>query len=214
MNINVLVFENSSTVREHIALLLASDPELSVSGMLSSVNNCVREAAAAKADIILMDINVSGMNNMDVIRLLKQGLPNIQVIIQTTSEDNSHIYEAICAGASGYLLKRELDNDLVNALKIMRAGGTPMSPFITRKVLNIMKQAASGDQVQVCNYGLSKREKEILSYIVHGLSYKMIASKLFIAYETVRSHMKSIYGKLQVDSLTAVVAKAIHEHVV
>jgi DNA-binding NarL/FixJ family response regulator len=214
MIINILVFENSSTIRENIALLLANDPELSLRGMFGTIQNCVREAQTARPDVILMDITMPGINGTDAIRALKQALPYVQVIVQTIADDNAHIHDAIRAGASGYLLKPELDACLISAIKELIAGGSPMSPVIAHKVWNIMQRTPVEDQRQICEYGLSKREKEILNCIVHGLSYKMIALKLFIAYETVRSHMKSIYVKLQVDSLTAVVAKAIYEQVV
>lgn len=214
MIINILVFETIADVRKSIALLLANDPELSLIGMFGTIQDCVREALSARPNVILMDINIPGIDAMDAIRALKQALPDMQVIVQTTADDNEHIHEAIRAGASGYLLKDELEGCLISAIKELNAGGSPMSPLIARKVLNMMQRIPVEERVPIGKYGLSKREKEILSCIVHGLSYKMIALELFIAYETVRSHMKSIYGKLQVDSLTAAVAKAIYEHVV
>src|ERR1700712_6108025 len=182
MIISILVFENSPTVRESIALLLANDPELSLAGMFGTIQNCVKEALTAKPDVILIDITMPGINGTDAIKALKQALPKVRVIVQTAADDNKHIHEAIRAGASGYLLKDELPGCLISSIKELDAGGSPMSPVIAHKVWDILQRTPVDGQQQICEYGLRKREKEILSCIVHGLSYKMIALKLFIAY--------------------------------
>lgn len=214
MNINILVFEDSRKVRESIALLLATDSELSVTGMFSNTRNCVQEALYAKPDVVLMDINMPGTNGLEDVRKLKKEMPNLQVIIQTIADDILHIHKAILAGASGYLLKNDLSKSLITAIKESNAGGSPMSPLIARKVLGIVQQNSMNKPKPMMEYGLTRREIEVLCCIVNGLSYKMVASKLMITYETVRSHMKSIYVKLHVASLTEVVAKAINENIV
>jgi DNA-binding NarL/FixJ family response regulator len=135
--------------------------------------------------------------------------------MQTVFEDDDRVFESICAGASGYILKIHLNSRLIDAIKELQYGGSPLSPAIARKVMNKLQQIPQYIlPEQVPDYNLTPREKEVLACIVEGLSYKMIADKLFISYETVRSHMKKIYEKLHVASLTEVVAKAINQRIV
>jgi len=130
-------------------------------------------------------------------------------------EDDSRIYVSIIAGASGYILKNQLSTGLIDAIKDVQSGGSPISPSVARRVLDLMQQGArlKARQKTTVEYHLTAREKEVLTCLVNGLSYKMIAADLHISYETVRSHMKNIYEKLHVASLTEVVAKAIHQNI-
>jgi DNA-binding NarL/FixJ family response regulator len=134
--------------------------------------------------------------------------------MQTVFEDDDRVFDSICAGASGYILKNHLNTKLVDAIKELQFGGSPMSPSIARKVLNKLQQTPEIKPAATPDYQLTPREKEVLSCLVNGLSYKMIGAELHISYETVRSHVKKIYEKLHVASLTEVVAKAIHQRIV
>ena len=135
--------------------------------------------------------------------------------MQTVFEDDDRVFDSICAGASGYILKNFLNTKLIDALIELQYGGSPMSPSIARKVLQRLQSTPLPQKQPDQNeYNLTPREKEVLSEIVNGLSYKMIAAELNISYETVRSHIKKIYEKLHVASLTEAVAKAIHQRIV
>jgi DNA-binding NarL/FixJ family response regulator len=135
--------------------------------------------------------------------------------MQTVFEDDDRVFDSICAGASGYILKNFLNTKLVDSINELQYGGSPMSPSIARKVLNKMQSvSAIIKPEETPDYHLTAREKEVLSCLVNGLSYKMIGADLNISYETVRSHVKKIYEKLHVASLTEVVAKAIHQRIV
>jgi DNA-binding NarL/FixJ family response regulator len=162
-----------------------------------------------------MDIEMPGMTGIEAVHKLKKEFPHILVLMQTVFEDDDRVFDSICAGASGYILKNHLNVKLLDAIRELQFGGSPMSPSIARKVLNKMQSVQQYIRPeQAPDYNLTPREKDVLACIVEGLSYKMIADKLFISYETVRSHVKKIYEKLHVASLTEVVAKAINQRIV
>lgn len=216
MNIRIAIFDDNRNIRESIALLLGTEPLFEVVGSFADTDCCVEKIAATNPDVILMDIEMPGMKGIEATRLLKTEFPHIQILMQTVYEDDDRIYESIVAGAIGYILKSRLNSSLIQAIRDLRSGGSHVSPTIMRKVLNIIQQHASyrDKQQAAAEYRLTAREKEVLACIVNGLSYKMIAYELDITYETVRSHVKKIYEKLQVASLTEVVAKAIHQNIV
>jgi DNA-binding NarL/FixJ family response regulator len=162
-----------------------------------------------------MDIEMPGMNGIEAVRLLKKDYPHIQVLMQTVFEDDERVFDSICAGASGYILKNHINTRLIEALQELQFGGSPMSPSIARKVLSKMQSVSQHIKTEPApDYQLTPREKEVLACIVNGLAYKMIADQLHISYETVRSHVKKIYEKLHVASLTEAVAKAINQRIV
>lgn len=215
MSIRIAIFDDNKNIRESINMLLATDPELMVVGSFSHVLDCLDDVKQCRPDIVLMDIEMPGMNGIEAVSLIKNEMPQVQVLMQTVFEDEDRVFDSICAGASGYILKNHLNTKLIDAIKELQYGGSPMSPSIARKVLNKMQSVATVlKPEQAPDYQLSPREKEVLSCLVNGLSYKMIASDLGISYETVRSHVKKIYEKLHVASLTEVVAKAINQRIV
>jgi DNA-binding NarL/FixJ family response regulator len=162
-----------------------------------------------------MDIEMPAMTGIEAVRQLKKEFPEILVLMQTVFEDDDRVFESICAGATGYILKKEVDNQLINAIKELRFGGSPMSPSIARKVLTKMQEIPQYIvQQELPDYSLTPREKEVLACIVKGMSYKMISDHLFISYETVRTHVKHIYEKLHVASLTELVHKAMKERII
>lgn len=215
MNLRIAIFDDNKNIRESITLLLNTEPSFVVVGSFSHVLDCVDDVKNCKPDIILMDIEMPGMSGIEAVSIIKKELPHVPVLMQTVFEDDDRVFDSICAGASGYILKNHLNTKLIDAIKELQFGGSPMSPSIARKVLNKM-QSVSGfiKPEEAPDYHLTPREKEVLSCLVNGLSYKMIASDLNISYETVRSHVKKIYEKLHVASLTEVVAKAIHQRIV
>lgn len=215
MNLRIAIFDDNKNIRESITLLLKTEPEFQVVGSFSHVLDCVDDVKSCNPDIVLMDIEMPGMSGIEAVNAIKNDLPHVQVLMQTVFEDDDRVFDSICAGASGYILKNHLNTKLIEAIKELQFGGSPMSPSIARKVLNKM-QSVSGfiKPEEAPDYHLTAREKEVLSCLVNGLSYKMIASDLNISYETVRSHVKKIYEKLHVASLTEVVAKAINQRIV
>ena len=215
MSLRIAIFDDNKNIRESISLLLATVPQFEMVGSFCHVLDCIDDIRESRPDIVLMDIEMPGMTGIEAVSKIKKEFPHIQVLMQTVFEDDDRVFDSICAGASGYILKNYLNTKLVDAINELQYGGSPMSPSIARKVLNKMQSVTNIlKPEETPNYHLTAREKEVLSCLVNGLSYKMIASDLGISYETVRSHVKKIYEKLHVASLTEVVAKAIHQRIV
>ncbi len=215
MGLRITIFDDNKNIRESIGLLLATVPQFEVVGSFCHVLDCIDDVRESKPDIVLMDIEMPGMTGIEAVVKIKKEFPHIQVLMQTVFEDDDRVFDSICAGASGYILKNFLNTKLVDAINELQYGGSPMSPSIARKVLNKMQSVSSIIKPEEApDYHLTAREKEVLSCLVNGLSYKMIGAELNISYETVRSHVKKIYEKLHVASLTEVVAKAINQRIV
>lgn len=215
MNLRIAIFDDNKNIRESITLLLNTEASFTVVGSFSHVLDCVDDVKSCNPDVVLMDIEMPAMTGIEAVTAIKKDLPHVQILMQTVFEDDDRVFDSICAGASGYILKNHLNTKLIDAIKELQFGGSPMSPSVARKVLNKMQSVASVIKPEEApDYHLTAREKEVLSCLVNGLSYKMIASDLHISYETVRSHVKKIYEKLHVASLTEVVAKAINQRIV
>ncbi len=215
MSTRIAIFDDNKSIRESITMLLGTVPDMEVAGSFSHVLDCVADVRGCRPDIILMDIEMPGMTGIEALKLIKAEFPQVQVLMQTVFEDDDRVFDSICAGASGYILKNQLNTRLIEAVRELQYGGSPMSPSIARKVLAKLQQIPQHVQsTPAPDYRLSPREKEVLACIVEGLSYKMIADRLTISYETVRSHVKKIYEKLHVASLTEAVAKAINQKLV
>ena len=188
---------------------------------LSLVAECENAMAAynivnqGPVDVLFLDIEMPGMTGIEAVKAIKKELPHIQILMQTVFEDDDRVFDSICAGASGYILKNHINTRLLDSIRELQYGGSPMSPSIARKVLTKLQQIPQHvSPGEAPDYHLTAREKEVLGCLVKGLSYKMIAADLNISYETVRSHVKKIYEKLHVASLTEVVAKAINQRIV
>ena len=158
-------------------------------------------------DILLMDIGLPGMSGIEGIRCAKAITPAVQIVILTVFEDTDNIVNAIGAGASGYLHKGSSLEEIINSLKSILAGGAPINPHIARKVLDMFAHFA----IPQGDYGLTAREKNVLTLLVEGIPKKLIADRLFISFHTVDKHLRNIYGKLQVQTRTGAVAKALTE---
>lgn len=215
MSARIAIFDDNKNIRNSIQLLLQTEPEFEVVGAFSHVLDCVEDIRQCNPDVILMDIEMPGMTGIEAVRTIKKEFPQILILMQTVFEDDDRVFDSICAGASGYILKNFLNTKLVDSIKELQYGGSPMSPSVARKVFNKMQALAEHVKPEAApDYNLTAREKEVLGCIVEGLAYKMIADKLSISYETVRSHVKKIYEKLHVASLTEVVSKAMKERIV
>jgi DNA-binding NarL/FixJ family response regulator len=215
MPLRIAIFDDNSNIRDSISLLLKTEKDFEVVGSFAHVLDCVLDIKQCRPDIVLMDIEMPGMTGIEAVKKIQQEFPVIQVLMQTVFEDDDRVFDSICAGASGYILKNFLNVKLIDAIKELQFGGSPMSPSIARKVLTKMQQIPEHVRPEAApDYHLTPREKEVLACVVNGLSYKMVADQLFISYETVRTHVKHIYEKLHVASLTEVVHKAMKEKIV
>lgn len=215
MALRVVIFDDNKNILDSVSLLLQTAPEFELAGAFTHAQHCVEAVRKTHPDIVLMDIEMPGVSGIEATILLKKEFPHVQVLMQTVFEDDEQVFDSICAGASGYILKNNLNTKLIGALQELQFGGSPMSPTIARKVLSKMQQIPQHiKKEKIADYQLTPREKEVLHCIVEGLSHKMIAARLEISYETVRSHVKKIYEKLHVASLTEAVAKAINQRIV
>ncbi len=214
MSLRIAIFDDNKNIRESITMLLKTVHDFNVVGSFPNVQDCKEDVKRCNPDVILMDIEMPGMSGIEAVRVLKKEFPHIQILMQTVFEDDDRVFDSICAGASGYLLKNFLNTRLIDSIKELQYGGSPMSPSIARKVLTKMQQIPRIKTEASPDYNLTAREKEVLACIVNGFSHKMIADELNISYETVRSHVKHIYEKLHVASLTEAVAKAINQKIV
>jgi DNA-binding NarL/FixJ family response regulator len=158
-------------------------------------------------EIILLDIGLPGINGIDLIPEIRKLTPSSKIIILTVHDDNENVFNAICAGASGYLLKDLSADKIVASISEVMNGGAPMNSHIAKKVLNMFRD----QNLKTDGYSLSDREKEILSLLVDGLSKKQIAEKIFLSHHTVDSHLRNIYAKLEVHSRSSAISKAIRE---
>jgi DNA-binding NarL/FixJ family response regulator len=215
MPLRISIFDDNKNIRESICMLLNTESSFEVVGSFSHVLDCAEEIAACRPDVVLMDIEMPGMSGIEAVKTIRKEFPQVQILMQTVFEDDDRVFDSICSGASGYILKGFINTKLIDAIKELQYGGSPMSPSIARKVFTKMQQIPQFVKPEEApDYFLTPREKEVLACIVEGLAYKMIADKLTISYETVRSHVKKIYEKLHVASLTEAVAKAMKERIV
>ncbi|MDX2046887.1 MAG: response regulator transcription factor [Chitinophagaceae bacterium] len=214
MPLRISIFDDNKNIRDSISMLLSTTDDIEVVGSYPDVSNVIQNVRMSKPDIVLMDIEMPGKTGIEAVKEIKKEYPQVLVMMQTVFEDDDRVFQSICAGASGYILKNYLNSRLVDSIRELQYGGSPMSPSIARKVLTLMQNSPVQLVSNKDDYRLSPREKDVLSLLVKGLSYKMIASDLHISYETVRSHMKKIYEKLHVASLTEAVAKAINQRIV
>jgi DNA-binding NarL/FixJ family response regulator len=160
--------------------------------------------------ILLMDLGLPGMSGIEGMRKVKELSPATDVLVLTIYDDDEKVFEAICAGASGYLLKNSSGEEIVSALNQIIQGGAPMNAQVARRVLDLFSRMAGPKGM----YDLSRREKEVLNLLVEGLSKKQIAERLIVSFYTIDTHLKNIYEKLHVHTRSGVVAKALREHLI
>ncbi|MEX1187698.1 MAG: response regulator transcription factor [Bacteroidia bacterium] len=210
--IRVLVFEDNFKLRESLYFLINSEDDLECCGTFPDCKTLEKAIIETKPDVVLMDIEMPGISGIEAVQIIKKTYPKLPVLMQTIFHDDAHIFNAVCAGASGYLLKSASSESYAQAIRDVYNGGSPMSGPVARRVLELFQKniipAPSTD------YELTQKEKEVLASLIQGKSFKLIADALGISYETVRSHMKSIYSKLHVHSNTEAVIKALKERIV
>ncbi len=209
--IKVTIFEDNNHLRETLEMLVNSSEGYTCNGAYPDCDEMLSILEADTPQIVLMDIEMPGMNGIEATKLIKQHFPGIQVLIQTVFFEDEYIFNAICAGASGYILKSTTPGGYLQAIADVNDGGSPMTPGIARRMLELFRNNLTPASV---DYNLSQQEKKVLQLLVEGKSYKMIAAELFIAFDTVKSHVRNIYAKLHVNSGTEAVSKALRDKIV
>ena len=206
----ILIFEDNRRIRESMQLLLDGMPGFEVAGVFENAADAGNIAATYLPDVVLMDIDMPGVDGIKGVQLIKEAVPQTNIIMFTVFEDESKLFDCLAAGANGYILKSTPAPQIIQAIYDVCAGGAPMSPGIARKVL----QSFAGKKLTSKNYNLSGREMQILELLIKGFSYKMIAAECSIAIDTVRTHLKNIYTKLHVSGGKEAIAKALKDKIV
>jgi len=216
MNIRVCIFEDNKLVREAYEAILNGTAGYICTGSFSSCNNLKNDIPHSQPDVVLMDIEMTGTNGIEATQIIKQQWPDIKILIQTVFDDNEKIFAAICAGASGYVLKNTSPANLLQAITEVYNGGAPMSPVIASKVISLFKEMSPKHQLSRSEEtdDLTERERDILRMMTEGFDFRTIAEKSFISYETVRTHVKKIYRKLHVASAREAIIKASKQKIV
>ena len=206
MKAGVLIYKDNSQLRASIEKLITFSNEFLLLNSFPNVIDVVKQVNDLKPDVILMDIDMpGGINGIDAVQKIRAFNQEVQIIMLTVFDDNKTVLEAISSGASGYLLKKNISEKLYDAMKEVLSGGAPMSPNVARMVIASMQKKRQDDENI---YQLTPREKEILVALSEGISYKAMAAQFFISLDTVRSHIKNIYQKMQVHNQLEAVARA------
>lgn len=196
--IRIIIVEDDKELLKGISQALSLSDEVEVLATFTNAEDFIKEAGKLQPDITLMDIGLPKMSGIECIRKLKPLYPEPEFLMWTTFEDDEKIFEALSAGASGYILKTATAQQLIQAISDLHKGGSPMSSSIARKVI----ASFHNSQIKQTEYNLTPKENEVLELLAKGFRYKEIADKLFVSIETVRSHVHHIYEKLQVSSRT------------
>ena len=186
--------------------------EVSCTGAYEDAMDLEFKIRRSQPEIVLMDIDMPGIDGIEAVRIIREKFPAVQVMMQTVFEDNEKVFDSICAGASGYLLKNSLSEQIISAIKELKNGGAPMSPAIAKKVIHRFQD--QNPYIKNEEYKLGNREKEVLICLMKGMSYKMIGEVCFISIDTVKFHIKKIYEKLHVNSKSEAVIKAMKNRIV
>lgn len=206
MPYRIVIIDNNKAKCESISLLLKTVKEFEVTQTYTRVPDCMLEIRHCQPDLVLMDMDITESTVVNAVKQIKKELPSIQVLLQTVYEEDENVFNCICAGASGYILKQEAGSQLITIIKELKQGRNPMSPAFARKVLTRMQEVPFYIPPQPTeDSALSPKEKEVLAYMVNGLSYKIIADQLYKSIDTVHTHVRKIYQKLQVASFTSMV---------
>jgi DNA-binding NarL/FixJ family response regulator len=211
-DIKVVIFEDNTNLRRGLSTLINGSDGFACAGAFGNCDNLIKNISDTKPDVVLMDIEMPGMNGIEAVRLLKPQFPGIKILMETIFEDDEKVFDSICSGAEGYILKNTPPSQILESIKEIHEGGAPMTPSIASKVLAMFKSGTSFSRDQ--SYNLTDREIEVLKFLVDGMSYKMIAEKCFVSIDTISSHVKNIYKKLHVHSKSEAVAKAIKGKIV
>ncbi|MBA4182720.1 MAG: response regulator transcription factor [Acidobacteria bacterium] len=207
----VVVIEDQRELRNGLQTLLNFTPTFTCVKSFGAMDEALRNIESDTADLILTDIGLPRLNGIEGTRILREKFPELPIVVLTVHEEDDKIFQALCAGANGYLLKNTPAAKIIEALKEVLDGGAPMSPNVARRVVQLFRTFSPPETAE---YHLTEQEKQILKLLVDGHHYKTAAYELGISTSTVSFHLKNIYTKLQVHSKTEAVAKALRERLV
>jgi two-component system, NarL family, response regulator LiaR len=202
--ITVCIVEDRKDIRESLKILVNEPADCACIGDFANAEDALKEIAELQPDVVLMDIDLPGMNGIECIRQLKPLCPGVQFMICTVYDEDEKIFDALAAGANSYILKRSDSDTLINSIRDLHNGGSPMSSDIARKIVRQFQKALPSEKE---DYHLTEREKEILELLAKGLTYQQTADKIFISGKTIKKHVYNIYEKLHVNSRTEAVNK-------
>ena len=215
MAIRVTIFDDNKKFRQSLSVLIDGTPGFALAGAFEDANNATDDIRDSQPDVVLMDIEMPGISGIEALREVKKSFPKLNVLVQTVFEDDDKVFQSVCNGASGYILKNTAPARILEAIVETYQGGAPMTPLIAKKVLQLLQsQNTSTPLPDNADVRLTTREKEVLGHMVNGMSYKMIAAHCEISFETVRSHIRNIYEKLHVATMTEAVAKALRTKII
>jgi len=209
--VKVALIEDQRDLREGLAILVNGSPGFRCTAAFGTMEQALRSIESDLPDVVLTDIGLPGIDGVEGIGILKERHPNLPIIALTVYDDDDRIFDALCAGASGYLLKNTPPARLLESLREVASGGAPMSPEVARRVVNLFREFRPPDRSPS---RLTPQETELLKLIVAGHSYKTAGARLDISTSTVSFHLQNIYNKLQVHSKTEAVAKALRDRLV
>ena len=212
MSIRVAIFEDNKNLRDSLFQLIDGSPGFKCVGAFPNCNELYNDIRQSKPDVVLMDIEMPGISGIEAVWLIKENYPEVKILMETIFEEDEKVFASICNGAEGYILKNTPPAEILEAIREIHEGGAPMTPSIASKMLKMFRAQSTPHKQQ--EVGLSLREKEILTCLVEGMSYKMIAEHCFISLDTVNGHIRNIYKKLQVHSKSEAVVKAIKGKIV
>lgn len=207
----IAIFEDNKQFRESLSLFIKLSEGYEVVGLFSNTVHVVEDVRECIPDIVIMDIDIPGSKGYDAVKMIKQFFPEMDIIMFTVFDDAESIFKSLQNGAVGYLLKNTDPQQMIEAIQEVKRGGSPITPSIARKVVAYFSQQ---HQTQKPSINLSPREIQLLNALVHGSSYAKIASDFMISIDTVRSHIRNIYEKLQVNSKTQAIFKARNENII
>ena len=206
--IRVIIADDNKNILESVQAVLNDSEDIHLVATFGSAKECVENIESLKPDVVLMDIDMPAMTGIEAVKIIRKKFPGLPILMLTGFEDDDKVFNSICAGANGYILKTTTLESLIFQIKEVYSGGAPMTPVIARKMLNAFAKMQTPQNTSE-EYKLSKREKDVLELLVKGKSYKMISTQLNISYETVHSHIRRIYQKLHVNSVSEAVSKTI-----
>ena len=210
MTSRIIIFDDNQERLNSVAMLLNLSPEFTCTGTFSNANNLVKDIAGSKPDLVLMDIDMPGINGIEATKMIRTHFDALPVLMQTNFEEDERIFDSLRAGANGYLLKKTTPERFLESIREALDGGAPMTGSIATKVLRYFSAESQAKK----DYHLTDREKQILSLLTKGYSYKLIAAECNISYNTVNNHIRNIYDKLYVNSATEAISLAIRERLI
>lgn len=210
MAVRIIIFEDNTPLRQTLKTLMTGVEGYEVVGDFENCSNAGRIVDELQPDVVIMDIDMPMVDGIEGLRIIKEKRPETQIVMHTVFEDDDRLFQCLCNGANGYILKNTTFINILEAIENVQHGGSPLSPSIARKVLNSFHRSTDKKHA----YHLSPREVEVLGLMVKGFSYRMIAESCFISLDTVRGHIRNIYSKLHVNCGREAVAKALKDKIV